>query len=88
MNEETRLALKKFSSLANWGTMGHPNDMDRFWDFVIVAIENDDIHINSDQFKDVVGEDCLDEEVVDRVFFKYENGIDLLRRYLDTRSVS
>jgi len=62
--------------------------MDRFWDFVIEAFENGDVTITSDQFHESVKENCHDEETLDRIFIKYESGIDLLKRYTETRSSS
>jgi len=81
MQEQTLKALKLFSLAANWGSLGHPMDMERFWTFTIVAFNNGDTNINSEKFAEAVSENCTDEDAVRKMFFKYEDAMELLRVY-------
>jgi hypothetical protein len=37
--EPTEKALWRFASLSNWGNL-HPNDDDRFYEFIVIAVRN------------------------------------------------
>jgi hypothetical protein len=80
MTEASREALKKFGALANWGDM-HPLDMERFWDFVIVAFKNGDQHILFEEFEAVISEYSRREDITRSMFAKYEDGIELLQKF-------
>ena len=38
-DDPTEKALWRFASLSNWGNL-HPNDDDRFYEFIVVAVRN------------------------------------------------
>jgi len=90
MSPETKRLLEQFAAHANWGTVGHPSDMERFWDFVISAYRNGEHNISLDEFLDVVGHTKNEESVQKKkrdlaskmfLFGKYEDGIKLLRNF-------
>lgn len=94
MSPETKHALEKFAVLANWGTVGHPLAMERFWDFVILAYRGGERDISLDEFLEVVGsqtKDAKSERDVQKrkkelgakmyMFGKYEDGMKLLSKF-------
>lgn len=94
MSPETQKLLEKFSSLANWGTPGNPEDMERFSDFVISAYRKGEHDISLDEFLDVVNSqirkrgDAEDlktrkRDLASKMFMwsKYEDAIRLLLKF-------
>lgn len=94
MSRETKKLLEKFSDRANWGTPGNPNDMERFWNFVIFAYRKGENDISFDEFLDVVGSQTKNKEGAQDMktkkrelafkmfaWSKYEDGIKLLRTF-------
>jgi len=80
MNEETKIKLEAFAHLNNW-SLPHPLDMERFWEFVIEAHNNDDV-INREIFCSTIRRFYqLSEQEADKWFFRYEDGIELLHVY-------
>lgn len=79
MQDSVKEKLDKFASLANF-SMPHPLDMGRFWEFVIEAFRVEDKHIAHEAFEDEIKKHHSDEEIIDELFGKYENGIELLSK--------
>ena len=93
MSPETKKLLADFASQINWGTLGHPDDTERFLDFIIAAYGNAEYDISLDEFLDVVHAHTKseaithDQKLVKKrlnfllfLFSKYEDGIKLLRK--------
>jgi len=91
MAPETKKLLEKFAERANWSTVGLPDDMGRFRDFIISAFKNGEYDISLDEFLDIVGDNensVLDMKSKKRLlsskmfmWSQYEDGIKLLRKY-------
>ena len=81
MKPVTEKLLSEFSGSANWGSLGHPLDMPRFWDFVIQAHKSGDRHISFESFNTLIKPYCENEDSVHRMYQKYQDGIDLLKRH-------
>lgn len=96
MSSETKKLLEKFAAHAHWGTAGLPDDMKRFWDFVISAYRNGEYNISLDEFLDIVNAPTRGKETTDDIkfsdrkrelaskmfmFSKYEDGIRLLSTF-------
>jgi len=80
MNEKTKNKLETFAHLNNW-SLSHPLDMERFWEFVIEAYNNSDT-IDEESFYTVIEPFYkLDQKELNKWFFRYEDGIELLRVY-------
>lgn len=90
MKMSTQKSLEDFASHLNWATLGRPEDMERFWDFVIAAYRNNDPDIALDDFLARVKYFQPKEEnmiVIKKrlnflifLFSKYEDGITLLKK--------
>jgi len=81
MNEKTRGKLKHFTGLDTWSS-AHPLDDARFNDFIIEAYHNDDLHISKSDFLAEFPELNGDlEDKADKFFSRYENGVELLKRF-------
>lgn len=94
MSPETKKLLGKFSSRANWGTPGSPDDMERFGDFIISAYRKGETDISLDEFLDIIGSQIKHNkdtqniktkkrELASKMFMwsKYEDGIKLLQKF-------
>ena len=94
MTTETKTLLEKFSALMKVDALGHPNDMDRFFDFIIFAYRNNERAISLDDFLEVVGVHTVNGETIRDVkvikkrlnflmflFSKYEDGMKLLSKF-------
>lgn len=80
MINNTKEKLQLWAEDNNWSA-AHPLDMERFWDFVIEAYRNNDHSITEEEFYTIVSSFYNDEDVLTDFYIKYENGIELLRRY-------
>lgn len=81
MKKETQQKLELFAKLNNW-QMPHPQDMERFYGFVIEAYNNGDTEISRDKFLEVVRPFCkMNEDELTKWIIKFENGIELLKVY-------
>jgi hypothetical protein len=88
MSPQTKATLEEFASKINWGVVGHPEDMERFFKFVIAAYKTGERDISLDEFVDVFKSKAPHEiDPKKRLNFemflhsKYEDGIKLLRSF-------
>ena len=94
MFPETKRSLKDFATQMNWAALGHPNDVERFWNFIIFAYRHGDHKISLDEFMAVVTlADQTKKDNANRtylkkrlnflifLFGKYEDGIKLLQKF-------
>lgn len=94
VSPKTKKSLEVFATHMHWGALGHPDDTERFWDFVISAYRNGDEHISLDEFLNVIdgstkkGEVPRDVKFMKKrvnflvlLFGKYEEGIRILRKF-------
>ena len=94
LSQKTKKSLEDFAAHVRWGALGHPDDTERFWDFVISAYRNGDHQISMDEFLNVIdactekGEGARDVKFMKKrvnflvlLFGKYEDGIKLLRKF-------
>jgi len=96
MFSETKKLLEQFATQANWGTLGNPVDMERFWNFVIAAYRNNEQNISLAEFLRAVGAPKISKEAGRDIkffnkrkelsakmfmFHKYEDGIKLLHQF-------
>lgn len=96
MSPETKKLLEHFAANANWGALGNPIDMERFWEFVISAYRHGEHDISLNEFIQLVGPQSKSKEDVSgkkfsnkqrdltarvMMFNKYEDGIKLLSQF-------
>jgi hypothetical protein len=91
MSQQTKSLLEQFAALANWSTVGLPQDMERFREFIISAYKVGEHNIPLDEFLDILGSNKdtdIDVQQKKRIlaskmfmFDTYENGIKLLREF-------
>lgn len=92
MSPETKKLFLDFAKHLHWNELGHPGDMDAFWDVVIAAYRNEETDISLDDFLEVMK--TTDERaerdpgvMKKRVAFlmflynKYEDGMMLLKKF-------
>lgn len=81
ISSETREVLKHFTNIDTWHT-GHPNDADRFYDFIVTAYRNGDFEVSVEEFEDSFPNiNAHLQEYVDKLYIEYETGIAILRKY-------
>lgn len=94
MSAETKQLLEHFASNIHWGAFGNPEDLDRFFDFIISAYQNGDYAIPFDSFSSII-DSCAenkgpgsDKQFISKkiaftmlMFDKYRDGIILLSKF-------
>lgn len=94
MSPATKKSLADFATKIHWGALGHPDDVERFLDFIISAYHNNEHNISLDEFLDAVDTHTKkkvvphDPKFVKKrlnfllfLFSKYEDGIKLLHKF-------
>lgn len=80
MKKNVSAKLELWASNNNW-MLSHPLDNERFWDFVIEAFKNEEHEITEDDFYGKLVSYCSDEDVLTKSYVRYQNGIELLKRF-------
>ncbi len=81
MKETTREKLKSFAACNDWASP-RPNDMERFWGFVIEAFNNGEHNILFNEFWGVICDHFHNKDTILNEWFpKYFDGIELLRQF-------
>ena len=80
MNKNVSEKLKVWASNNNWKSSRPVND-ECFWDFVIEAFKNGDYFISEEDFYGILVKYHNDEDVLTDLYFKYKNGIELLKQF-------
>lgn len=88
MSEISVERLKSFSSLANKSTgTSHPFDKERWYNFVISIVENNDKLESSELVRWLVEEESWAEDVARDISIEFEQEVGLLKQYLKGRTV-
>ena len=81
MQNNTRQKLESFMKLDSWQSK-NPEDMERFYEFIIEAYKNGDKGISRDEFLEVVNPSYkMNVHETEEWIGRYENGIELLKVY-------
>ncbi len=80
MKIEVSEKLDNWAKNNNWSS-SHPQDGERFWDFVIEAFKRGDHAIAEEDFYRALVGYYNDEDVLTDMYIKYENGVELLRQF-------
>lgn len=83
MTENTKKALKAYGALFTFSS-GHPNDLERFYQFVAVAFREGDVNIQFDEFKNEfikIREEDVNETILIDIFSKYNQAIEVIKVY-------
>jgi hypothetical protein len=83
MKQETRVALEKFFSMSNWPSE-HPNDMDRFFDFIVTAFKNGDQVISQADMEEIAGKQLMEYQLEALGVYesRFKDGISILNKYV------
>lgn len=85
MNILTREELDIFHRSTNFGTYGHPDDIERFENFIISAYNNEDVNISKEEFTIILQENCNRNDIISTLYERYSDGISLLIKYSNAK---
>ena len=82
ISRESAAKLRRFSAAANKSTgSSHPRDKERWYDFVVSAVRNDDPINSSELARWLTEEECWPDDIVHELEIEFEQEAGLLRYY-------
>lgn len=86
MEPSTRRRLVDFSAQLDWA-VPHPLDLRRFNRFIVQAFKAGDISISAEDFAEACqSAQPLNPSVVDEWLIRYEQGVELLKVFVGTKT--